>query len=291
MIFSTDNGLCITEHELRITEHEQQETKVHSLRVIGSFARASAQQEMAYRANFGISVLHSLIGLATGLLALDILFGQVPVINGWDQPAMLALLGTFLTLNAVRALVIGPSLDSLAGLDGAIWRGTFDFVLLRPIATQLIASFQVWRPLALFDLCLGVGVLGYAANQMAVGVTAVTHSLAFLITLGAAVTILYSLLLALSSLLFWSPGFLFTWLFDALFQMARYPVGLYPSWLRFILTWVAPVGLMTTVPAQALRGMAGGTAVFGSVCLALVLLVGASWLFRAGVQRYESASS
>ena len=35
-----------------------------SLRVIGAFARASAQQEVAYRVNFGISVLQSLLNLA-----------------------------------------------------------------------------------------------------------------------------------------------------------------------------------------------------------------------------------
>ena len=30
---------------------------------------------------------------------------------------------------------------------------------------------------------------------------------------------------------FWSPGFLFTWVFDAVFQLARYPVGFYPIYL------------------------------------------------------------
>jgi len=47
---------------------------------------------------------------------------------------------------------------------------------------------------------------------------------------------------------------LFTWVFDGIFQMVRYPVGLYPGWLRLVLTWVVPVGVMTTVPAQALTG-------------------------------------
>ena len=117
-----------------------------SLRVIGAFARASAQQELAYRANFGISVLHSLLNLATGILALVILFDQVESMQGWNFPSTLALLGVYLTLGALRNLVFGPSLDGLAGLDGSIWKGTFDFTLLRPVHTQLIASFQRWRP-------------------------------------------------------------------------------------------------------------------------------------------------
>ena len=36
--------------------------------------------------------------------------------------------------------------------------------------------------------------------------------------------------------------------------MGRYPVGLYPGWLRLVMTWIVPVGVMTTVPAQALTG-------------------------------------
>ncbi len=98
-------------------------------------------------------------------------------------------------------------------------------------------------------------------------------------------------LLALAALVFWSPGFLFTWLFDGIFQMARYPVGIYPGWLRLVLTWVIPVGLMTTVPAQALTGDLAAPWLLGSAGLAVLLLFAASLLFRAGLRHYASASS
>jgi len=115
--------------------------------------------------------------------------------------------------------------------------------------------------------------------------------LTFLIALSAAVTIVYALLLALTALVLWSPTFLFTWVFDAVFQMARYPVGLYPGWLRLVLTWVIPVGMMTTIPAQALTGAIAPGLLLGSVALAAALFVGASALFRFGLRRYASASS
>ena len=107
----------------------------------------------------------------------------------------------------------------------------------------------------------------------------------------ASVAILYAILLAFTSLVFWSPGLMFIWVFDAIFQMARYPVGLYPGWLRLVLTWVVPVGIMTTVPAQALTGDLPAGTLVGSLALALVLLAGASALFRGGLRRYASASS
>ena len=50
-----------------------------------------------------------------------------------------------------------------------------------------------------------------------------------MVLLFAALTLLYAILLTFTALVFWSPGFLFTWLFNGIFQMARYPVGLYPA--------------------------------------------------------------
>ena len=263
---------------------------MHHLRLIKGFARASAQGELAYRANFFISVLHSALNLVTGVLGLVVLFSQVEALRGWDFPSTLALLGVFMALSALRGLFIGPSLDALAGLGGEVWTGSFDFTLLRPVDVQFQASFRHWRLLAVIDLALAVAVLGLAITQMDQALT-LASVLGFLIALAAGVIILYAILLGFTALVFWSPGLLFTWLFDGIFQMARYPVGMYPGWLRLLLTWVVPVGVMPTIPAQALTGTLSLGILAASVTLAIVLLVGASALFRVGLRRYASASS
>ena len=263
---------------------------MYYLRLVGRYVAASVQEQLAYRANFWISLLHSLLNLGTGVLGVVVLYSQVETVKGWNLPSALALLGVYLTLNALRRLFVGPSLDALAGMDGEVWTGQFDFTLLRPVDVQFLASVRYWRPLALIDLLLGLGVLGTAMSQLRVTL-GVAHVAAFLVTLVAGVTILYAILLALSALVLWSPGFLFTWLFDALFRLARYPVGLYPGWVRLVLTWIVPVGIMTTVPAQALTGSLSVGMLVGSICVALVAFVGASALFRVGLRRYASASS
>jgi ABC-2 type transport system permease protein len=259
-------------------------------RLIEQFWRASLHEELAYRANFLLSLLHSLLNLATGAAGVWILFGQVESIRGWTFAGTLALLGVYLTAAALRRLFIGPSLEALAGMDGEIWTGQFDFTLLRPVDTQFLASFRRWRALALFDLALGLGVIGTAAWQMEAAPTLAALA-AFTVALLAGIAILYAILLAFSALIFWSPGFLFTWLFDAVFQMARYPLGAYPSWVRLALTWVIPVGLITTVPAQALTGAATPLGLVGVVGLAATMTLAASLLFRRGLRRYHSASS
>jgi ABC-2 type transport system permease protein len=96
--------------------------------------------------------------------------------------------------------------------------------------------------------------------------------------------------LIFTALVFWGPGMLFTWVFDAIFQLARYPLGVYPGWLQFVLTWIIPVAVLTTIPAQALTGEVAPGALLAGTVLATLLLTGASVLFRVGLRRYKSAS-
>ena len=259
-------------------------------RLVAQFIKASFQEEAAYRANFFISLFYSLLNLGTGVLGVLVIFGQVESVHGWNLSATLALLGVYLTVLALRGLFIGPGLESLAGMDGDIWSGRIDFTLLRPVDIQFLVSLRKWRLFATFDLLLGLGVLGVAVAQLGIQLTA-WQLVTFLITLFSGVVILYSILLAFAGLVFWSPGVLFTWIFDGIFQMARYPLGMYPGWLRLVLTWIVPVGVITTVPVEALKGTLSIQALLSSLAIAFLLAVGASLLFRKGLRRYASASS
>ncbi len=263
---------------------------MYYLRLMRAFAVTAMQNVLAYRLNFWISLLHTVLNLGTGILGIWVLFERVGDLRGWTFPATLALLGVYLTVSALRGLVFGPSLDALAGMEGEILSGNFDFTLLRPVDVQFVASFRHWRPLALLDLVLGLGVLGTAVALLGQTLTPL-RLLAFAVALGAGVTVLYAILLAFAAMAFWSPGFMFTWLFDSLFQMARYPLGFYPGWLRMVLTWVVPVGIITTLPAEALSGQLRPAALAGGCVLAAALFLGASWLFRSGLKRYAGASS
>ena len=260
------------------------------LRLIATFIRVSFQADLAYPANYGISLLDSLLNLGTGVLGMAVLFSQVETLRGWDFTSALALVGVYLVVSALRGLFIGPGLETLAGLGQEIITGNFDFVLLRPVNTQFLVTFRQWRLLALVDLALGVGVIAAAALRAPEPISA-GNLLAFFVALMISLVVLYAVLLALTALVFRNPGLLLTWVFDAVFQLARYPAVIYPGWLRCAMTWVIPVGLMTTVPAQALTGQASPGLLLGSMAFAAGLLVGASWLFQRGMRFYTSASS
>ena len=123
-----------------------------------------------------------------------------------------------------------------------ILNGQFDFSLIRPVNIQFLNTFSKWRIFAALDLFLGVGVFLYALFSTPI-TTTWTSWVLFGIALTAGIIVLYALLLGLSAIAFWSPGFMITWLFDALFQLARYPIGIYPPLVRMILTWIIPLSM------------------------------------------------
>ncbi|MHB0878109.1 MAG: ABC transporter permease [Anaerolineae bacterium] len=260
------------------------------LRLVWCFVRISAAEDMAHRANFAIGIMNSLLALATGWIGISVLFGQVQSVNGWGFAQTLSVLGVYLTAEALRGLFMSPSLDALAGMGGEVWTGRFDFTLLQPRDTQFLASFRRWRLLSLLDLVLGGVVLAVAAGRLGQVLRPAT-AVAFLVALGCGVVILYAMLLTLAALVFWGPGFFYTWIFDSVYQLARYPMGVYPGWLRLVLTWLIPVGTITTVPASALSGDLTAVTLLGAVLLAAVMFVGASLLFRRGLRRYNGATS
>ena len=92
-------------------------------RLIGSFMKASFQEDAAYRTNFFISIFTSLLNLMTGIIGIVVLFGQIDSVHGWTLASTLAILGVYLTVSAVRGLFIGPSFDSLSrhGWRNLVW--------------------------------------------------------------------------------------------------------------------------------------------------------------------------
>ena len=259
-------------------------------RLISEFIKVSFQEESAYRVNFAVSLLTSLLTVGSATLGISIVFGQIDDIQGWTYASSMVVLGVYLIVNALRGLFISPGLESLAGMDGEVWSGRFDFSLLRPVDIQFLITFRKWRLFSLIDLFFGMLLTGIAIYRMEAAVS-IGQILLFCMMLCSGLVILYAILLIFSSLVFWSPGVLFTWVFNGLFQLARYPLSMYPNWLRFILTWIVPVGIITTFPAQALTGELSIKVMGLGVGLAVGMVILASCLFRRALKHYSSASS
>jgi ABC-2 type transport system permease protein len=255
-------------------------------RVLGALWRVNVVEELQYRANFVASLLGTLFWMAMALLTLALFFRHTTRLGGWDYWEVVALLGVFNALTGVIEAVLRPGIGELAD---EVRSGRLDLILVRPVDAQLYASFRrldLWR---LADVALGLGLAAYAVVRLG-RPPSPAGVLAFLVTLGAAVAVVYAIWVALMSLAFWFVAVEnLSVLFDAVYEAARYPVSAYPGALRFLFVYLVPIAWTTTVPAAALTGRLRPLGALGAAAVGAAALLLSRLLWRAALRRYTSA--
>jgi ABC-2 type transport system permease protein len=258
------------------------------VRLFWVFFRVNALGELSYRMNFFMQLLESLVELGTACAGLAVVFSYTDNLGGWRPDEVLALVGIFFLVGGAIRLVIEPSMDSLIE---AVRDGTLDFLLTKPEDAQFLASIQrveIWK---LTDFGLGTGVLVIALIRLGDSV-GVWQAVGFASALIAGAGIVYSFWLILATLSFWFvrvENILV--IFQSMYEAGRWPVNIYPKWLKFGLTFIVPIAFATTIPAQALAGHISWETLLGAYVLAGVLLVVSHVCWRAGLRHYSGASA
>ena len=231
---------------------------------------------------------------AGSLLVLRLLMGDGQRLGGWSWAGALVVLGLYTLLDGVTTCLLQPNLSRIVG---HVQNGTLDFVLLKPIDSQLWLSTRQLSPWGLPALLAGLLLItwGVVTSRAIASSPAAGHPQALLlgaVLLLCAVAILYSLWFLLAGLSIW---FVKVWnateVLRSTLVAGRYPLQAYPAGLRWLFTLVLPVAFLTTVPAEALLGRAQGHWVAGSLLAALLCLVGTRLFWRWALRHYTSASS
>jgi ABC-2 type transport system permease protein len=258
------------------------------LRLFAVFARIGALSELAYRANFFVQTFESLVTAATALGTVGIVLGRTEHLGGWQPWQLLALVGVYFVVLGLINTVLGPSLNKFIE---SVQQGTLDFTLVKPADAQLLVSiseFQLWK---LIDAVVGAGILAFALAQGGVAV-GLERAGQFCLALLAGGAIVYALWMMLATLAFW---FLrienLLMIFWSLYSAGRWPVDVYPGWLRWVLTVVVPIAFAVSVPAGAIAGRLESGMLESAVVLAVAMLLFSRWFFRLGLRHYSGASA
>lgn len=255
-------------------------------RLLAIALRASTLQGLQYRADFFLDGLIGVFWTASAILPLVVVFQSRPTIAGWTFGEALMVSGWFTFLEGILEGAVNPS---LADVVEHIRKGTFDFVLLKPADAQFLVStgrLQPWRSTNLLAagaiFVWGFRLLGRWPTFGAVCAATVAMT--------AAIAILYALkTLAVSAAFYVVRVDNLAHLFDAVFDAARWPASIFRGVVRIVFTFVIPLALMTTYPAQALLG----TLPMRTLALAVMGAIGALVLSRVvwttAIAHYTSA--
>lgn len=258
------------------------------LRLMYVFFRLGVLNELAYRANFWVQTFESIINAVMVLGAVGVVYSQTSMLGGWGVWELTALCGVYFIMLGGINLVLSPSLSQFVD---EVREGTLDFTLTKPEDAQLLVSIsrvQMWK---LLDVVLGIGVLVYAVWMLG-GKTGWDDIGLFAATLLIGSAIVYSFWMILATLAFWfiriENIFFIFW---SMYNAGRWPVTIYPGWLKWVLTAIVPIAFAVTVPAQAIAGRMSMNTLWFAAGLAVVMLVVSRQFWKIGVKHYAGASA
>jgi ABC-2 type transport system permease protein len=258
------------------------------LRLVLLYLRLGVMNEVQYRANFFIAAFQSLLSVAVGLAVLALVYSHTPTLNGWTESELLVIVGVQILLSGVIHATIQPNMERFVD---EVRDGKLDFALTKPVDAQLLISIRELRLWQAVDVISGAVVIGVGIARLDHSI-GLGHALGFLGLLLLGALLLYCFWLITATGAFWVVNMWFlAELFEGMYQTGRWPIGIYPGWLRYSMTYLVPIGFAVTVPAQALTNRLHWTTVLIAICFGAALTAFTRWFWRFGLRRYSGASA
>ena len=261
---------------------------MQTLKLLSAFFKVNVQMALAYRADTIVNILLNVMWLGWELLSLNIIFSNTTTLGGWGLGELIALLGVFRLVNTMMIALIWPNTEKF---NQSIRDGSMDYTILQPVNSMFLVTFSrvtVWRiwdlVLAIVLIVIGINISGDTTSPLSI--------LTFILLTISGAIVIYSLWIVLIALTFWFTKFdNNVTILHALLDSGRYPVTVYPAWLRIIVTFVIPIAVATTIPLQALRGDLNMNQVIIFFSIGIVSFLIASRVWKSGLKQYSGASS
>ena len=205
--------------------------------------------ELQYRVNFIVQLFQTALALLTGLVVLGLVYSHVDELNGWSEAELLVVLGIQILMGGAIRAWIQPNMQRF--IDD-VREGTFDYALTKPADSQVLVSVREFRIWQVVDIVTGAVVMAVGIGRLQSNV-GLADALAFGVALLLGTLMIYCFWLVLSTCAFWIVRMdNVVELFDGIYLTGRWPVGIYPDWLRFGITFLVPIAFAVTVPAEAM---------------------------------------
>ena len=258
------------------------------LRLLLAQFRFSAAASAQYRVEFFVDGGVELLWTFTALAPLLVVYRDRTSVAGWTFGESLIVLAFFTLLQALLEGVMNPSFVAVVE---HVRRGTLDYVLLMPADAQFLIStgrFHLWRSV---NVLTAVVLFGVAFRDLG-RVPSLEDGVLAAALFGAAAMILHAIwTLVMCTVFFAAKTDQITDVLSATLDGSRWPSSVFRGGVRLVLTFVVPLGLMTTAPATALLGHFDRTLVVAAILEAIVLSGLARWAWTRSLARYASASS
>lgn len=256
-------------------------------RVVAALVRTSLANAMQYRADFVFDGVTGLLRVFGVLVPILLVFGRRDEVLGWTAAELTLVTGLFFFAQAVMTGVVEPNLGEVVE---AVRSGSFDFLLLKPVDTQLLASVRRVAPARVWDAIAAAALIGWALASAPP--PSPLDVLVAVTLLASGLSALYGVWLLAICTSFWFVRVdNLRYLLWSVSDAGRWPLTVFGPAIRVALVLIVPIGVATTFPAVALRGEWTWGLVAGRVAVGLGFAVGSRLVWLRALASYTSASS
>ncbi len=206
---------------------------------------------LQYRSSLLMQVIAQIVMTGGDLLAVTVLLSRFKAVGHWGAGEILFFFGVMQATFAMTEL-LGRGVTTFQGM---LQRGDFDALILRPrplLCQVMVAQLDLRR---LGSFLVGVTAILLAGSNLHIQWT-------FLKALLLAEVVLSSILLLLGLFLIEATVSFFSVKSIEMVNVltyggrstCQYPVDVYPSWVRFLFTWIAPFALCMHWPVSYVLG-------------------------------------
>lgn len=258
--------------------------------VIPALVRAYVRSKAEYPGAMVLGWASQFAAYGAMYTAISLILNRFGSLGGWLWPEMALLLSFHLL-----AYSLGASLSfvQFREIEEKVRMGTLDAILVKPIGPWTYLVFSGLNIGYAGHIVLAVGLMGWALTQVDVAWTLLT-GLRFLAYLTSAAMIVASVMTMIgATALVWVKSNHLYQVFFGFWELARYPLNIFPAPLQMLMITLAPLAFMAFVPVAVILGkpvpLLGAWAPLASLAAGPLCMLLAVFHWRWCLRNYQGA--
>jgi ABC-2 type transport system permease protein len=232
-------------------------------------------------------LLGKMARIAFFLIFLQAIFKHVPALAGYSLPEAILFFLTFNLIDIFAQLFF----RGIYGIRALIREGDFDYFLIQPTNVLYRCAFNT---VDFLDVVTAIPVIYVTARiiRQLPAANEPNHLFLYILLCFNGVLIALAIHIVVACLAVLTQEMENTiWIYRDVMTLGRFPVDIYASTLRAVLTFVIPVAVMISFPAKAFLGRLNPLWIGHAFVVSIAGLILSLVFWRFSVRRYTSVSS
>ena len=258
----------------------------HYLSVYSEFLRTNVAQATSFRTHFVLLIVVDIVFYLATFASVSFIYDHVALIGDWNRAQFMFFIAFILAVDHLHMTCVSENFWSFSE---TLIKGTFDFVLLKPIGSLFSTFFRHIRVASAFNFILPWSFLLHYSLELGFSPLKISI-LPFLVVF--AVILLTSIEILLSTATFFLlEAYGINFLRMNLQRVARWPDFIFQYKIRKFFTIVVPILLVASGPVRFLFQFRDFELLLGALASLGVIWVLIRIFWSMGIRHYESASS